>query len=95
MAMKTSVKVSIVGAVLFIAGPVIGVAVTFFGMVLSFNTIGSSDKSISPQQVANDISNFLLATSIGFGVAALGACIGIGGVIAYLAGRSRGRSELK
>ena len=90
--MKNSVKVSIVGAVLFVSGPILGFAATTLGMMLSFNTIGNSDTSVSPAQVANNISDALLGTSIGIGVGFLGACIGLGGLIAYLVGRKRSSS---
>jgi biopolymer transport protein ExbB/TolQ len=89
---KNSVKVSIVGAVLFVSGPILGFAATVVGMVLSFVTIAESDKSVRPEQVANDMSYALLSTSIGIGVGLVGACIGLGGLIAYLVGRKRSSS---
>ena len=90
--MKNSAKIAVTGAILFVGGIVIGVAVTVLGMMWSFNTIGNSPDRVSSSQVASDISYALMATSIGMCVSAVGFCLLIGGAIAYVVGRKRCRA---
>ena len=90
--MKNSAKIAVTGAILFVGGVVIGVAVTVLGMMNTFNTIANSPDKVSPSQVAGGLSYALMATSIGMCVSAVGFCLLIGGAIAYMVGRKRCRA---
>jgi hypothetical protein len=88
--MKTSIKVSIAGAVLFVGGFVLGFGVTVLVMVQAFNTIdNSSGTPVPSEQVTETVRYAFMVTSIGIGVSFLGLCLGLGGLIAYLVGRKR------
>ena len=87
--MKKSSKVMKVGANLFVGGLAVGLCITAFSIIRSFNVISASGAAPPPEQVAETIRYSLLAASISMYVSFLGLCLAIG---AYLAGRKQGKS---
>ena len=78
--MRTSAKVTISGAVLFVGSLVLGVGGTIMGMIRSFNSVAESGTG-SSQELAEGISNSLISTVVGIPLALIGLGLLIGGLI--------------
>ncbi len=86
--MKKSVKVMIVGVILFIGSLLFAVGGTVIGMIRSFNQIASSSQP-NTEELAEWVSTSFTITMIGIPIAFLGLCLLIGGVIAYFVGKNK------
>ena len=80
--MKSSVKIIIVGSVLFVGGIVFGLGGTIVSMIDTFNAVSVSGAG-DPEILAEDISNALVTTAIGIPIAFVGFCLFVGGIISY------------
>lgn len=80
--MKSSVKIIIVGAVLFTGGIVFGVGGTVISMIDTFNAVSVSEPG-DPDILTGEISNALVTTAIGIPVSMIGFGLSLGGTIAY------------
>jgi len=56
--MRTSLKVTIAGVVLFVGSLVLGVGGTIIGMIRSFNSVSESGAA-SPEELAEGVGNSL------------------------------------
>ena len=79
--MKSSVKIIIVGAVLFAGGILFGVGGTVISMI-TFNAVSPSEPG-APDILAEEISNALVTTAIGIPISMIGFGLSLGGTIAY------------
>ena len=79
--MRTSGKVSIVGAVLFGGSLLLGVGGTIMGMIRSFNSAAESGAA-SQQELAEGVGNSLISMAVGMPFALLGLGLLVGGLIA-------------
>ena len=86
--MKNSVKIIILGSVLFTGGIVFGLGGTIVSMIDTFDAIGVSDTG-DPEILAAEISNALVTTAVGIPVAFIGFCLFLGGTIAYFVGKNK------
>ena len=86
--MKKSVKIIILGILLFASGIVFGLGGTVISMINAFDTIQESGTG-DADALAEDISNSLITTAIGIPVALLGFSLSAGGTIAYFVGRNK------
>ena len=80
--MKSSVKIIIVGAVLFAGGIVFGVGGTVISMIDAFDAVSPSEPG-APDILAEEISNALVTTAIGIPISMIGFGLSLGGTIAY------------
>ena len=79
----------IIGGVLAVLGPTIGLGMTVVSMVASFHQLGQNGIA-NPNQLAEKVGNTLIATSAGIMAFLLGACLLLaGGLLAYFERRHR------
>ena len=84
--MRTSAKVSIVGAALFVVSLSFGLGGTILVMIRTFNRVGESGMT-SPEELAKGIGNSLVNTAIGVPFALVGLGLLVGGLIAFFSGK--------
>jgi len=86
--MRTSAKVSIFGAALFVVSLSLGIRATTLGMIRSFNSIAEPSMQ-SPEELAESIGNSLVSTAVGIPFAIVGLGLLVGGLIAYFRSKQR------
>ena len=91
--MKKTVKWPlIIGAILFIGGPVIGVSGTVIGMIGAFGTLSESGTA-DPEKLSSDVSASLITTLIGIPVGLLGLGLLVFSLVAFLVTRGQTASN--
>lgn len=90
--MKNSAKVAIAGAILLIGSPVLGVAVTFAGMLRVLNSAAESTGT-PIQEGPLGVSIALISTLVITSLTLIGLCLLIGGIVTYLAGGPENTAE--
>ena len=93
--MKVSVKIIILGSVIFAGGFIFGVGGTVISMIDAFNAVQESGATADPDALAEDISNSLVTTAIGIPIALIGFSLFVGGIIAYFIGRNKPENSEK
>ena len=86
--MRTSAKVSIVGAALFVVSILFGLGGTILGIIQSYNRIPESGMA-SPAELAGGIGNSLVSTAVGVPFALVGLGLLVGGLIAFFTGKQK------
>ncbi|MDF3057026.1 MAG: MotA/TolQ/ExbB proton channel family [Rariglobus sp.] len=81
-------KTVIIGVVMMLGGPIIGVAGTALGMIGAFDTLGDAGPA-NPAELSSNIGSVLASTLIGSLVGLLGAGVLVAALIIHFSVRSQ------
>jgi len=78
----------IIGVILFICGPVIGVSGTVLGMIGAFNTLSESGTA-DAEKLSESVSASMITTLVGIPVGLLGLVLLLFSLVAFLITRNK------
>jgi biopolymer transport protein ExbB/TolQ len=84
--------VPVFGIVLFLVGPLLGLAFTAYGMITSFDKIATL-KSPTPKDLSEGVYSSLIGTSVGLGLGLIGGLIFVVWLLWFLKSRIAPRAS--